>query len=233
MLTLTEQDWLCRHFRIVAKDGLRDTGGMKVLLMNPNANRATTDMMCRIAAQTLGFAPEPWTAPLGPDLITTPDALDLAAVGVAQAEIPPGTDSVMVSAFGDPGAAQLASRIDIPVVGIGAAAARACTGPFAVATTTPDLASRIDSLMVQQADAQRYLGCFLSDNDPKTLMADARALDDALLVAIGRAASAGAEQVIIGGGPLGEAADRLSAQSPVPLVNPIRAASQEIRALFG
>lgn len=230
LLAPTEQDCLCRQFHVVDKDGLRDTVRMKVLLMNPNANRATTEMMCRIAAQTLGFAPEPWTARHGPDLITTPDALDLAAVGIEQADIPPGSDAVMVSAFGDPGATQLASRIDIPVVGIGAAAARFCTGPFAVATTTPDLAPRIDRLMLQHAGEHRYLGCFLSDTDPKSLMADARALDEALLVAVGRAASAGAEQVIIGGGPLGEAADRLSTQSPVPLVNPIRAASQEIRA---
>lgn len=206
---------------------------MNVLLMNPNANRATTEMMCRIAAGVLPQPPTPWTASRGPDLITDPEALDLAANSIAQADISPSMNGVIVSAFGDPGAADLAQRLDIPVVGIGAAAARACTAAFAVATTTPALAARIDDLMNLHSGDDRYLGCFLSDEDPATLMTDARALDEALLAAILRAADAGAEQVIIGGGPLGEAAQRLAKDSPVPLISPVRAAAKEIRALLG
>ncbi|SFR01478.1 aspartate/glutamate racemase family protein [Poseidonocella sedimentorum] len=205
---------------------------MRVLLMNPNASRAVTEMMCRIAARSLPHPPEPWTAPRGPDLISTPDALDAAAAGISAAVLEPGLDGIIVSAFGDPGAAELARRIEIPVVGIGAAAARACAAPFAVATTTPALAGRIDALMAAQAGRNPYLGCFLTEEDPDALMADERALDGALSDAIRRAASAGAQQVIIGGGPLGAAADRLAPSSPVTLVNPIRAAAEEIRALL-
>jgi Asp/Glu/hydantoin racemase len=96
-----------------------------------------------------------------------------------------------------------------------------------VATTTPALAARIDALMTTQNPSQPYLGCFLTEEEPEALMADAQALDTALLGAIRRAAASGAEQVIIGGGPLGEAALRLASQSPVPLIHPILAAAQE------
>lgn len=196
--------------------------------MNPNANSATTAMMCRIAAPALGAAPRPWTAPEGPLLISTPEALDAAARGVAAAEIPEGTTGVIVSAFGDPGAEALAARLSVPVVGIGAAAARACNGAFAVATTTPALAARIDALM-RASGRGAYLGCFLSAGDPDALMQDPEALDRALLLAVGHAAKTGARQVIIGGGPLGAAADRLAGPSPVALVNPIAAAAAELR----
>lgn len=200
---------------------------MRVLLMNPNANTATTEAMCAIAARVLPQPPVSWTAPDGPRLLTTPEVLDLAATSVERATLPDDLDAVIVSAFGDPGAAALAQRLAIPVIGIGAASARACTRPFAVATTTPALATRIDALMTAQNPEQPYLGCFLTNEDPDALMADTKALDAALIGAIRHAATAGAEQVIIGGGPLGEAALRLSTASPVPLIHPILAAAQE------
>ncbi|WP_245752454.1 aspartate/glutamate racemase family protein [Poseidonocella pacifica] len=203
---------------------------MSVLLMNPNSNVTTTDMMCRIAARALSVAPLAWTAPEGPDLITTPEALDAAAHNVARADIPPNVTAIIVSAFGDPGAATLAKQLTIPVVGIGGAAARACKQPFAVATTTPALADRIDALMAAHARSP-YLGCFLTVGDPGPLMSDEAALDVALLKAVEAAERSGAKCVIIGGGPLGAAADRLSGQSAAQLINPILAAAEEVRLL--
>lgn len=201
----------------------------RVLLMNPNTNSRTTSIMCRIAARVLDPPPVGWTAPRGPGLITSPEALANAAHEVAAAEIPAATRAVIVAAFGDPGADLLAARVSCPVIGIGGAAARAASraGTFAVATTTPDLAPLIDELMQRHAGHGGYLGCFCSTGDAAALMADPAALDAALLDRIRDAQAAGAAGVIIGGGPLGEAAERIRGQSPVTLFNPVLCAARE------
>ncbi|MFY9238872.1 MAG: aspartate/glutamate racemase family protein [Roseovarius sp.] len=57
------------------------------------------------------------------------------------------------------------------------------------------------------------------------LTANAAALDEALATAIAAAiADGGAEAVVIGGGPLAEAARALASRTPVPLIEPVPAA---------
>lgn len=205
-----------------------------IVLMNPNSNVRTTDAMCTIAARALGERPKGWTAQTGPSVIVTADALEAAGTLVASATFDREPRGIIVSAFGDPGAERLKRRLPIPVVGIGAAAARAAgrSGkPFAVATTTPALGPAIDTLMQTEADAP-YVGCFFTIGDPSALMADALALDAALLRAVEEAAAAGARHVVIGGGPLGEAADRMSGRAPVTLFNPITCAALELSRLL-
>ncbi len=204
--------------------------------MNPNSNAHTTNRMCAIAARAMPVAPIGWTAPAGLDLITSTEALDNAGRYVETANIPTDLSAVIVSAFGDPGAAGLAQRLSCPVIGIGAAAARAAakTGqPFAVATTTPALAERINVLMTAHSGNTPYVGCFTAAEDPELLMANDENLDAALLGAIRKAAQAGAAHVIIGGGPLGEAAERLRAITPLPLLNPILCAAHEVANIIG
>ncbi|KAA8607764.1 Asp/Glu racemase [Salipiger aestuarii] len=196
--------------------------------MNPNSSAATTRAMLAIARRIL---PElmGWTAPEGPEMITDADALARAAVRVGGADLPP-VAGIIVSAFGDPGRAALAARLTCPVVGIGAEAARAAGQGgrrFAVVTTTPGLRAGIDALMGEAGD---YMGCYITPGDPRALMGDARALDAALLAQIRRAAAAGAKAAIIGGGPLGEAADRLADRSPIALVAPIPTAAAALKA---
>ena len=202
---------------------------MTTLLMNPNANATTTEAMVRIAQR---FLPDVsgWTAPTGPQLLCDESKLEAAGRLVAEADLPE-VKAIIVSAFGDPGHAALAARMSCPVIGIGGAAARATAGRrFAVATTTPKLTGAIDAMMEPFGD---YLGCYLTSGDLLPLMADAARLDLALAKAAARAAEDGAEVVIIGGGPLGEAAERLAETSPVPLISPIRAACQEVRHSLG
>ena len=206
-----------------------------VLLMNPNSNPDTTTIMCETAGAVLGYPPIGWTAPSGPSIITTPEALAHAASLVEAVEPGPEISAVIVAAFGDPGARGLQDRLSCPVIGIGAASARAAStggSRFAVATTTPDLKPPIDALMKAEGLAGSYLGCFLTEGDPLTLMEDARALDRALLAAVSRAEAAGAEHVIIGGGPLGAAAERLRSCTNVPLFNPVICAAREVAALW-
>ncbi|MFN4059484.1 MAG: aspartate/glutamate racemase family protein [Paracoccus hibiscisoli] len=203
-----------------------------ILLANPNTNAGTTAAMCAIARPWLPDL-HGWTAPQGPSVILDPDQLDRAADQIAALEPPPGCRGVIVAAFGDPGAARLALRLGLPVIGIGAAAARAAGHgglAFAVATTTPALTARIDTLM--QGGPGRYLGCHVTPGAPEALMADPAALDRALLAAIHRAAGAGAQAVIIGGGPLAQAALRLQPHSPVPLIQPVPEAARAMAALL-
>ncbi|MFW2589802.1 aspartate/glutamate racemase family protein [Sagittula sp. SSi028] len=201
---------------------------MTVLLMNPNSNSDTTRAMVTIAQNCLDDVCG-WTAPAGPRMITDEAALDAQALEVARADVgqPSG---VIVSAFGDPGREALARRLPCPVIGIGAAAARAAAkiGPFAVATTTPGLRARIDVLMQQHATTP-YIGCFLTDGDPEALMRDAKLLDASLDAAVAQAAQRGAQAVIIGGGPLGEAAERLTPPLGVTLISPIREAAKAMQ----
>lgn len=202
--------------------------------MNPNSARATTDAMVAIARRTL---PEVtgWTAPAGPELLVNMDYLRAAADHVARAELPAGVTGVIVSAFGDPGRAQLAARLTVPVVGIGQAAARTAAAGgrrFAVATHTPGLVEGIDALMRAEAPGADYLGTFLTEGDPLALAADPGLLDRALLAAMTRAHAAGAEAVIIGGGPLGEAAERLRPLAPCELIAPIPEAARRMAALL-
>ncbi|WP_378942406.1 aspartate/glutamate racemase family protein [Paracoccus sp. R86501] len=203
-----------------------------ILLANPNANAATTARMCTIAAP---FLPDlrGWTAPHGPDVIQTPGQLTTAGDQIAALEPPAGCRGVIVAAFGDPGADRLAARLDCPVIGIGAAAAQAARGrAFGVATTTPHLRGDIDVLMRSHAGGAPYLGCFLTQGPALAVMSDPQRLDEALLDAVRDAASAGAQVVVIGGGPLAQAAERIAARSPVPLIQPIPEAARLMAGLL-
>lgn len=203
-----------------------------ILLINPNRSEQTTEAMLRIVRQHLPDV-RGWTNVHAPAMITDPQALSDAAEHIASADLPPAR-GVIVAAFGDPGADALAQRLDVPVVGIAAAAARAAGqdgAPFAVVTTTPKLAPAIDAMM--QVHGSGYLGCFLTPGDPEALMADPAALDLALIRACRAATQAQAQRVIIGGGPLAEAAIRIASEVAVPLVQPLVAACKEIGSRTG
>ncbi len=205
-----------------------------VLVINPNGSEKTTDAMVAITRRHLPFV-QGWTNADAPEMITTPAALTSAADQVCCAVLPE-TRAVIVAAFGDPGAQRLAAHLPCPVIGIGAAAARSAAKDgmqFAVATTTAELGTSIDALMQVHGVAGKYLGSFMTGGTPEALLADPAALDAALLQACLNARDAGAERIIIGGGPLAEAAIRLESQIDVPLVQPLVAASKEVAALLG
>ncbi|MES1265323.1 MAG: aspartate/glutamate racemase family protein, partial [Variovorax sp.] len=70
-----------------------------------------------------------------------------------------------------------------------------------------------------------YTGIRLTDGDPRQLAADPQALEEALARAVQRSIDDdGAEAVIIGGGPLGQAAIGLQGRFAVPVIAPIPAA---------
>ena len=211
----------------------------RIGLINPNSNAETTAMMVSIAASVYGAARVfGHTARSSPPLITTPAALLACAPAVVRIGLTlQDHDAVIVSAFGDPGAAELAAALTIPVMGIGAAAAQAAVrhgAPFAVVTSTPDLVGPIDALMHQHGGSVPFLGTFVPrDLDAAAFMSHPDDLDAVLLAQIDLAIAAGARQIIIGGGPLGAAAERLGPRVPVPLIHPIKEAMRACLARLG
>lgn len=208
---------------------------MRITLVNPNTNRDTTEEMRAIAVRhaPAGATVDGLTAAFGSALVTTPAALAVAVEAVAAlAPQLAEADGVVVSAFGDPGLAALRASVAVPVVGIAEAgmAEAAAIGRFSIVTTTRDLAEHCAAQAAQLGLADRFVSVRLTPGDAAPLMADPAALAAALLVATRQAAADGAQAVVIGGGPLGNAAETIADDAPVPVVAPIPAAMRRLCA---
>lgn len=204
-----------------------------ILLINPNASVATTDMMVSIASAEApaGCRVTGRTAVQGPPMIVNEDELNAAALEVLKvwrAAAGEGWDGVIVSAFGDPGVALLWREAGVPVVGIAEASMLAAGEGgrrFGIATVTPDLVVPIEARAAALGLGAQFSGIRLTQGDPRALAADAQALEEALAQAVQRCIDDdGAQAVIIGGGPLGQAALALAPRFEVPVIAPIGAA---------
>ncbi|MFC7929835.1 aspartate/glutamate racemase family protein [Streptomyces cinereoruber] len=209
--------------------------------MNPNTSAATTAMMTAIARRALGPAHpvRGVTVARGPRMLTDPAALRAAAPEVlAAGAAAAGGDctALLVAAFGDPGLAALRAATGLPVVGLGEAAlleAAADGAPFGIATTTPLLADAITARVAELGLSDRYTGLRLTVGAPERLSADPAVLLDRLERAVRACAERdGARTVVIGGGPLGEAAEELGARCAVRIVAPIPAACRSLARLL-
>lgn len=206
---------------------------MKLLLINPNTNPATTEAMRAIAQESApaGVTILAKTAAFGATLITGPDALRESAKAVLALlsdRLEPGIAGLIVAAFGDPALREARDLMPIPVTGIAEAGmAEAASGGrrFAVVTTTPDLVDSIAASAEAYGHAGRFLGTALTEGEVTALTNDPDRLPQALLAACQRAiAKLGAEAIVIGGGPLAAAARTISGELPVPIIEPVPAA---------
>lgn len=167
------------------------------------------------------------TAEHSPPMIVTEDDLLAAAGEVVEIGRRHAADCVgiVVSAFGDPGLDDLRRQVDIPVVGICEASMRvAAQGgrPFGVATTTPLLVDAIAARAGALGLAGLLTGIRCTAGDPTALAGDKAALTQALGEMVEACISADeAQAVIIGGGPLAEAAGALEARFSTPVIAPI------------
>ncbi|MEX0167573.1 aspartate/glutamate racemase family protein [Streptomyces sp. LMG1-1-1.1] len=222
-----------------------------MVLINPNTSTATTATMTTIARRTLAhllgadgpgartLAVRGVTVSRGPGMLTDPEALRAAAPEVLAAGLRAVGDgdcaALLVAAFGDPGLEELRAATGLPVVGLGEAAlAEAAAGgtPFGIATTTPLLADAITARVTALGLADRYTGLRLTAGAPERLSADPALLLDRLERAVRACVERdGARAVVIGGGPLGEAAEELRARCAIPVVAPIPAAIRAITRL--
>lgn len=214
--------------------------GRRILLINPNSLEATTAMMVAIARSEVpdGFDIVGATATRAPPMIVSADALDAAAPEVEEIAGAHRNlyDGMIVAAFGDPGLTGIRSALKLPAVGIGEASMRAAAEGgrrFGVATTTPLLEARIDALPEALGLRSSYTGTHFADGDPHDLMRDPERLRAALAGAVEACiVQDGAEAVIIGGGPLGEAARKLQPMFTVPIIAPIPSAVARIIGLI-
>jgi len=212
----------------------------RILLINPNSSAATTAMMVGIAASCCGELAEVVgaTATRAPTMITDGAALAASAgevVEIARAHLD-ACDGIIVAAFGDPGAAEIRTIGSRPVVGIGEASMRAAAQGerrFGIATVTPALVASIAGLAGSLGLSAQFTGTRLTQGNPVVLAADQDRLVTALVEATRVCIDAdGAEAVIIGGGPLGEAARELQPMFTVPIVAPIPSAVRRIIRLI-
>lgn len=214
--------------------------GRRILLINPNSNEVTTAMMVAIArsAAADGFDIAGATASRAPTMIVSADALEAAAPEVEEiARARSGEcDGIIVAAFGDPGLAGIKVTMKLPAVGVGESSMQEAAQNgrrFGVATTTPLLKAKIDALPDTLGLRSHYTGTRFAEGDPHELMRDPSRLRTALADAVAACVEQdGAEAVIIGGGPLGEAARDLQPIFPVPVIAPITSAVRRIIRLF-
>jgi allantoin racemase len=211
-----------------------------ILLINPNTSHDTTAMMVEIARSCVpdGLAVTGATATRGPPMIVTAEALAAAAdevveIGTREASQASG---IIVSAFGDPGLETLRRNISIPAVGIcEASMIEAAEGGrrFGVATVTPQLAIPIEQRARDLNLHHLYSGIRVTPGDPVTLAADSRLLEQALAKAVAQCLEYDlAEAVIIGGGPLGQAAISLASSFKKPVIAPIPSAVRRLLAMI-
>lgn len=212
-----------------------------ILLINPNSSQATSDMMHAIAHRSAAGRVEvdTVTASRSPGMIVTPEQLAASAPQVVELGAAHGGNcaGIIVSAFGDPGLADLRRKVAVPVVGIcEASMIEASQGGrrFAVATSTPDLIEAIGQRAHDLGLAHLYTGIRCTQGDPVALAADPALLIEALAGAVRQCIELdGAEAVIIGGGPLGEAAEQLRLIFDTPVLGPIPCAVERIIGLIG
>jgi len=207
-----------------------------ILLINPNMSEATTAAMVAIAKAVAPHGTEisGATARRGPQMILQAEELRAAVpevmeIGLAAAG---DIDGIIIGAFGDPGVAQLRRQVGVPVVGIAEASMQeAAQGKrrFGIATTTPALVEIIAAYAGRLGLADLYAGVRLTSGDPLELVADPPLLVEALAEAARRSFECDeAEAVVIGGGPLGQAATAVAARFTTPIIAPVPAAVRQV-----
>ncbi len=211
----------------------RSAGRVRLLLLNPNTSTISTEMMLRIARNVAGPGVdiEGITAPFGPPLITNEAELSVAADAVItaiselSAEDP---DGIIIAAFGDPALDEVRGSAKCDIVGIAEASMiEASEGGrrFSVVTTTPDLARAIRGCAERYGYGELLLSVRITAGDPGKTMADALGLIDALEeIARTCIEKDGAQAIIVGGGPLADAARGLADRIGIPVIEPIPAA---------
>lgn len=221
-----------------------------VLLINPNTNSRTTEMMAELATAELapqGFDVVGLTAAAGPAMIIDPSALAESRQHVRSAvlgylEGPDGGSvaGVIVAAIGDPGRAQLSEELDVPVVGIGQgtihAASRDTSGNnrrFGMATSTPLLAESLGKLVAAHGKSELFVGVRLTESEPLVLAADPERQYRELAAAVEHSTRDGAEAVIIAGGPLSATAFRLAQSTSAEIIQPVPSACRLLLETLG
>lgn len=206
-----------------------------IALINPNSSQATSNMMAALAKQ---YLPENCelqviTAEKTPKMLVSAQDVILATHEVERISqsLLPSVDAILIAAFGDPALQVLRKTIPIPVVGIGEAsllAASAHQRPFAVATVTPELRESITHYIATLGLSPLCRGVFITESEPEQLMNNPPRQEQQLYDLCQLALAQGAEAIVIGGGPLAPAAERLKHRLPIPVISPLIAGVEAV-----
>lgn len=213
-------------------------GARPILLINPNTSARSLAMMLAVAEpHASGFTLHGVHADAGVAMIVDEASLAASAPEVLRLGQAADAAAIIVAAFGDPGLDRLRAAVSVPVCGIGEASileAAAGGTRFGIATTTPGLARAIERRVQQLGCGAGFTGVRVPHGDPLTLAADPAAQLAALTDAVSACfADDGAGRVIIGGGPLSEAARSLRHRFGGRIVEPIPAAMRRVIAALG
>ncbi|MGC3965384.1 MAG: aspartate/glutamate racemase family protein [Rhodocyclaceae bacterium] len=213
---------------------------MRVLLINPNTNTATTSLMLSVAR---AIAPAGWdwlslTAANGAALIDSETALHVAAAEVAgmaaQIRIMQ-PDAVIVAAFGDPGLQALRMVLDMPVFGIGESAMQAADAlgmPYSVLTVTPKLRASTLGQIRRYGCEKHFNTLVIAADDAVATTANPDTLIEKVKGSIDRAIREdGSKVLVIGGGPVAAAAQTLSQSDDVVVIQPLLAAIDKVKSI--
>ena len=212
----------------------------KLLLINPNATVSVTERMAVAAREVLGprWYVEEMTNVGAPPIITDDAGLKLATDLMVEAfdKGRDPLDGVMVAAFGDPALQELKAKLPEPVAGIAESGMleAATYGNFAIVAPTPDLFDAITALSVRYGVRDRMSALLTTTTDIYVLMNEPQALVETLRGMIDEAVARGdVDAVVIGGGPLADAAKTLAASNPpCPVIGPVPAAARRLRTLI-
>jgi allantoin racemase len=211
----------------------QDVALCRIALINPNTSTQATDLMLVSARQGLPahVRVEGRTVRQGPALITHPKALAEASRIVADYGVEvaaEGFDALIISGFGDPGLHALRDSVKIPVFGIAQASiTEAAQGGrhYSIVTVTPDLYPSL----LQAAKTHGLNGTLASirftDGRLLDVMKTPEQLEAALLLACEKAVTTdGAQAIVIGGGPLAQAARSIGKSLYIPVIDPVSSA---------
>lgn len=210
---------------------------MRLLLANPNTSEALTRQMATVAK---AVAPadcriEAVTASRGFPYLSTRAEAHIAGAVLLEVLAEANADAAIIAAFGDPGLRAARDLCDFPVVGVSDAAmmSAAMLGErFAIIGFTQRMRSWYLDGVRDAGLSSRFAGFRAPDVEPTSVEAAQHELRDALLACIEAAVRHdGADAVILGGAPLAGLAATLAASAPVPLIDPIAAATLQAAAL--
>jgi len=193
----------------------------RVLLINANTTQGVTELIERHARAAVGGAVE-WkavTAAFGAPYISSEAAYAVAghaALDCLEREAA-GCDAVYLACFGDPGLFALREAAGMPVVGMAEASMReaASRGRFSIVTGGPAWKPILERLAMALGFSQKLVSV-------RTLAMPGPQLaerPELISEEVEKAASDGAQTVIIGGAALAGLAGRL--HSAVPLIDSV------------
>lgn len=213
---------------------------MRILVANPNATEAITEVCAKLAraAASPGTEVIGWTNRQGPPVIDSFYGDYSAGRPLVRAlvDVRPRPDAIVLAGFGNYGTAAVKEALDIPVLGM-AETAMGLAVPFchrfAILTTSLRMVPYTQDLIAGLGFADRCaavraveLPSFDADEAPVDRVVDA--LTDAVR-RIG--AETLADLVILGGSRLSSFAEPLRQHTPMPILEPVACAVQMAEAV--